>query len=192
MVTNKLTDFDLLLLLKSGDHSAYAEIYDRYQGLLYVFAYKRLKDREEAKDCIHELFMKLWSDREVISSEINLPAYLYTALRNRIINIINRQKVAGRYVESFQNFATQVNENNTTDHLLRHNDLNTFIEHEIANLHPRMRMVFELSRKANLSRSEIAAELAISEETVKSHIHGALKILKMKLSTLLVLLLIVH
>ncbi len=192
MTANKLTDIDLLLLLKNSDHAAYAEIYDRYHGLLYIFAYKRLKNREEAKDCIHELFMKLWSDREKISADINLPAYLYTALRNRIINFITRQKVAGKYIDSFKSFADQVNETNTTDHLLRHNELNTFIENEIASLHPRMRMVFELSRKTNLSRREIAVQLAISEETVKSHIHGALKILKVKLSTLLMLLLIIY
>ncbi|MNT58358.1 RNA polymerase sigma factor [compost metagenome] len=107
-------------------------------------------------------------------------------MRNRIINLIAHQKIATKYIDSFQEF---IQNNNTTDHLIRHNELATFIENEIANLHPRMRMVFELSRKANLTRKEIAGELAISEETVKSHMHGALKILKMKLEAIFFLML---
>lgn len=181
---NKYSDNDLLLFLKSGDHAAYAEIYDRYHGPLYVFAYKRLKNREEAKDGIHELFLKLWSDRENLSESINLPAFLYTALRNRIINIITRQKIAVKYIDSFISYADQLQRNDTTDHLIRHNELAAFIENEIASLHPRMRIVFEMSRKTHLTRREIAEQLAISEETVKSHMHGALKILKMKLGAL--------
>ena len=57
------TDAALLPLLQEGDREAYTEIYNRYHGLLYVFAYNRLKNREEAKDIIHELFLKLWLDR---------------------------------------------------------------------------------------------------------------------------------
>jgi RNA polymerase sigma-70 factor (family 1) len=190
--SNKFSDVELLCHLKNGNHAAYEEIYNRYNGPLYIFAYKRLKNREEAKDAIHELFLKLWSDREMISAAINLPAYLYTALRNRILNTITHQKVAGRYIDSFQKFAAQLNNTDTTDHLIRHNELNAFIENEISNLHPRMRMVFEMSRKTNLSRKEIAEQLSISEETVKSHMHGALKILKVKLGALFTLILFFH
>jgi len=181
---NSYSDNDLLRLLKASDHDAYTEIYDRFNGLLYIFAYKRLRNREEAKDSIHELFLKLWAERENISPAVNLPAYLYIALRNRIFNIIAHQKIATRYIDSFQNYVDHLQSTNTTDHLIRHNELASFIEHEIAALHPRMRMVFELSRKTNLSRKEIAMQLDISEETVKSHMHGALKILRLKLGSL--------
>ena len=180
---DKYSDADLLRLLRNGDQLAYSEIYNRYNGLLYVFAYRRLKDREEARDIIHELFLKLWADHETISESYVLAAYLYTALRNRIINVITHQKVAVRYLDSFTEYLSQSSYNNT-DFLVRHNDLASFIEKEIANLQPRMRKVFELSRKTNLTRKEIAAELNISEETVKSHMHAALKILKVKLGAL--------
>lgn len=38
-----IPDHELADLLKSGDRAAFTEIYDRYNGLLYVFAYKRLQ-----------------------------------------------------------------------------------------------------------------------------------------------------
>jgi len=177
------TDPELVALLKEGNQAAYTEIYDRYNGLLYVFAYKRLQDREEAKDLIHELFLKLWADHQDLDLNINVAAYLYTALRNRIINLIAHQKVATRYIDSFQFYLDGLG-NNNTDHLVRHNEMLAFIETEIANLNPRTQLVFELSRNSNLTRREIAEKMGISEETVKSHMHTALKILKAKLGPL--------
>jgi RNA polymerase sigma-70 factor (family 1) len=182
-----LSDNELLSLLRDGDHNAFTEIYDRYNGLLYVFAYKRLRDREEAKDIIHELFLSLWTNHQNLTLTTGLPGYLYTAVRNRIINTITHQKIATRYIDSFQHYLDG-NKNNNTDHLVRHKELAEFIEKEIEELPPKTRRVFELSRKTNLSRKEIATELQISEETVKSHMHSALKTLRVKLGSLFFLL----
>ncbi|WP_370630316.1 sigma factor-like helix-turn-helix DNA-binding protein [Pedobacter sp. D749] len=51
----------------------------------------------------------------------------------------------------------------------------------------KMREVFQLSRDSGKNRKEIARELGLSEETVKSHMHHALKILKARLGTMMVL-----
>src|ERR1700712_1843091 len=109
------TDAKLADLLRAGDHRAYTEIYDRYNGLLYVFAYKRLRDREEAKDIIHELFLAIWTNHESLELNQSLAAYLYSSVRNRIINIVVHQKIAKRYIDSFQYYIE-----NNTDHLVRH------------------------------------------------------------------------
>jgi RNA polymerase sigma-70 factor (ECF subfamily) len=66
------------------------------------------------------------------------------------------------------------------------------IEKEVAALPAKMRIVFELSRKANLTHREIAGQLDISEETVKKHIHHALKQLRVKLGILVYLYLSLH
>ncbi|MNX69237.1 RNA polymerase sigma factor [compost metagenome] len=94
------------------------------------------------------------------------------------------KKVSQRYLESFQTYLDT--EQNATDYLVRHNELSSLIEKEIAGLPHKMREVFELSRKTNLSRKEIAAELNLSEQTVKSHMHHALKILKAKLGPMVI------
>jgi RNA polymerase sigma-70 factor (family 1) len=184
---NSVSESALIELLSSGDHAAFTEIYDRYNGVLYVYTYKKIRDREEAKDLIHELFLYLWNNRENLKLVTSLPAYLFSSARNRIINMVTRQKVAERYIDSFQSFIDSFSASDT-DHLLRHNDLNAIIEAEIAALTPRMRQIFELSRKTNLTRKQIAEQLNISEETVKSQMHGALKILKTKLGALFFLL----
>lgn len=178
-----LSDEVLASLLKTGNRHAYTAIYNRYHGPLYIFAYNRLKDREEAKDIIHELFLKLWMEQSKLHLTGSLSAYLYTAVRNRIINSIAHQHIAHRYIDSFLSYIEEVNQQ-SADYLVRHNDLQAFIQKEIESLQPRMREVFELSRNTTLSRKEIAEKLGISEETVKSHMHHALKILKARLGDL--------
>src|SRR5690606_37320715 len=102
------TDETLLSLLQKHDREGYTEIYLRYHGILYVFAYNRLKNREEAKDIIHELFLKLWTDRTTLHITSRLSVYLYTAVRNPIINSLSPQQVANRYIDPFLSYLDQI------------------------------------------------------------------------------------
>jgi RNA polymerase sigma-70 factor (family 1) len=176
------TDKQLTEMLKHGDRLAYAEIYNRYKRLLYLFAFKRLGQKEEVWDMVHEVFLSLWLHHETLEISYTLSTYLHSAVRNKIANVIAHKQVSTRYLDSFKNFL-EVRTNNT-DHLVRHKELEAIIEKEIAALPEKMRLVFELSRKTNYTRKEIATELGLSEETVKSHMHQALKKLKIKLSSL--------
>ncbi len=178
-----LSDAELFALLCNDDHNAYTEIYDRYSGLLYVHAYKRIRDREEARDLIHELFTALWSKREQIILKTELSAYLYRAVRNRVIDLVNHQKMQASYINSFEGFLN--NGTNITDHSVRQKELNKLIEKEIAALPEKMQQVFNLSRNEYMSHKEISETLEISELTVRKQINNALKVLRPKLSKLL-------
>ncbi|MGX5819448.1 RNA polymerase sigma factor [Chitinophaga lutea] len=183
-----LSDMELVALLKEGDQRAYTEIYHRYKKLLYVFALKRLDDADECKDILHELFLAIWARRAELHITGSLSSYLYTAVRNRIIDLMAHREVSDQYMQSFQHYLDKGVSN--TDHLVRHKELLALIENEVAALPPRMRQVFELSRKTNYSRREIAEQLGLSEETVKSHLHHALRLLRGKLGFTMLSLLI--
>jgi len=183
------TDSELIALLREGDQAAYTVIYRRYFKLLYLHAFRKLGNEENAKDVIQEIFTVLWVKREEIG-QTNLAAYLYTSVRNRIIDLYSRQQVAGKYVQSIQKFAETYHE--ATDHLVRERDMSALIEKEIQALPPRMREIFELSRKGNLSHKEIAEHLDISEHTVATQVTRALKTLRVKLGIFTFILLILN
>jgi RNA polymerase sigma factor (sigma-70 family) len=65
--------------------------------------------------------------------------------------------------------------------LIRENDLLALIEKEIAALPEKMRVVFELSRKESMNRKEISEHLGLPENTVKTNMYRALKMLYRKL-----------
>jgi len=179
---NALSDAELLTLLKDSDRDAFAAIYERYFSALYLHAYNRLRDNGEAKDMVQELFAQLWEKRETGDLKTNLSNYLYTAVRNRVLNALAHQQVRSKY---FQSLLLVVDPSQSiTDHRARERQLAAIIEKEVQALPPKMREVFELSRKANLTYKEIAGALDITEQSVRSHVKGALKILRVKLGIL--------
>ncbi|MDR3697045.1 RNA polymerase sigma-70 factor [Mucilaginibacter sp.] len=179
---NSLSDHELTGLLKTGDRAAFTEIYQRYKWVLFLHALKRIRDREQAKDIIQELFTTLWDRRNDLELRTHLSGYLYTSVRNRIIKSFAHQQVESDYINSLGASVNQ--ENCVTDHKVRQSNLAALIEKEINELPEKMREVFLLSRKQNLSHKEIAFQLGIEESTVKRQISNALKILRVKLGLL--------
>ncbi|NEU07978.1 RNA polymerase sigma-70 factor [Flavihumibacter sp. R14] len=187
---NILSDLELASLLKEGDRAAFTEIYDRYIFVLLNHAYNKTRDRELAKDMVQEVFTMLWSMRESLQLNTNVSGFLYTSIRNTILNQIAHKGVQGKYLESLLKFSEQGQ--TITDHLIREKQFGELIEKEIAALTPKMRTVFELSRKEHLSHKEIAEKLQISEQTVSKHVTNALHILRVKLGIFVYLLWIIH
>ena len=177
-----LSDQELFDLLKSDDKIAFSEIYNRYKGPLYIHAFNKLRDKEDVRDIIQQLFSVLWIKRAEINLKTNLTGYLFAAVRNRVFKIIAHKNIASNYISSIQE-SIQTTEP-ITDHLVRENEFRKIIDREIALLPPKMREIFELSRKNYLSHKEIAEKLGISEQTVSKQVSNALKILRTKLSLL--------
>lgn len=180
---SSLSDLELTELLRKDDASAFTVIYNRHFDALYVHAYKRLQDRDDAQDVIHELFAHLWNKRKEFEVKGSLSAYLATAVRNKILDIISHQQVESKYVDSLQGFLDEGH--CITDHRVRERQMQELIEQGIAELPPKMREVFELSRKHQLSHKQIAEQLNLSEQTVRKQVNNALKILRVKLGLLL-------
>lgn len=182
------TDQELIALLKQGDHASFTEIYNRFKGPLYVHAYNKLRNTEEARDTVQDLFTRLWNGRETLAVHGDLISYLYTSVRNGVFRQVERKGLASNYISSIQQSINSGN--NVTDHLVREHMLSAMIEKEIEALPPKMREVFLLSRKHNLSHKEIAEQLGISEPTVKKQVNNALKILRVKLGLFVYLLML--
>lgn len=174
-----LSDVQLMDLLKDGNHAAFTEILKQYTPLLINFAYKRVADLPLAEDLVHDVFVYLWEKRTQIQLNKGLAPFVFTATRNRILDHFKRQKISQRYIENFRHFLSH--EHNTADYLIRHRDLEALIEREIAALPENMRKVFELSRKSYMNSQEISVQLNMPENSVKSNMQRALRILKRRL-----------
>lgn len=177
-----MSDATLTDLLKSGDRLAFEEIYHRFKFILHNHAWQKTRNEEEAKDAIQEVFATLWARRESIHIGSNLAGYLYSSVRNHILNTIAHKEVQDKYITSIRKFTEE--QTVITDHKVRENLLTALIEKEIAALPPRMREVFELSRKHHLSHKEIAQIMGTTEQTVKKQMTIALKTLRKKFGLL--------
>ncbi|ODS83531.1 MAG: RNA polymerase subunit sigma-70 [Cytophagaceae bacterium SCN 52-12] len=176
-------DQALITLLKEGDEPAFAELHSRYKAVLFIHAYRMLGSEDEAKDVVQELFTTLWTRRSDIPAISSLGSYLYSAVRNKVLDCIARKKTEEKYMRSLALFMEEGE--NITEKEMREKELARLVEREISLLPERMREIFELSRYENRSYKEIAEELNISDKTVKKQVSNALIILRKKLDVAL-------
>lgn len=175
----KISDQELILLLKAQDEGAYTEIYVRHWHSLYLHAYKILEDEDEAKDVIQELFIALWDKSDHLEIKTNLRAYLYVSARHRILNHIRKNKIGTAFIDTIAESLNDVD--NSTIESISERELIAIIDEEINLLPPRMKQVFEMSRKEMMSNKEIAARLGTSESTIKKQISNSIKQLRTNL-----------
>lgn len=183
-------DLQFASLLQGGDEFAYAEIFKRYNSLLYTFAFKRIRDEDEAKDIVQDVFLKLWQNRESLVLHTSLSSYLYRAVLNQLLNRLKHITLHQDHIESFQIFMND--KSLQTDYRIREKDMQALIQLEVAALPPRMREVFTLRSQEGLSNREIAEQLGLSEQTIETHMKRALKVLRSRLSIAITLLSVMY
>ncbi|SDF76017.1 RNA polymerase sigma factor [Chitinophaga filiformis] len=179
-----LTDNELVTLLDNGEVAALEEIYLRYWGLLYQHARKMLHDDALAQDIVQDLFTALLTGMGRLNVHAPLDLYLYRAIRNRVIDNFDRSVNRQKYIDAVGKVYRCGRYD--TDEMVLANEMKHRIEQAVADMPPKMREVFELSRESYMSRKEIADAINVSEGTVKTQMTRALKILRSKLTVLFV------
>lgn len=161
-----ISDTELLLTyLSQKDNRAYRHLYSVYYTALKTLACYYVKDEEVAADLVQEVFVSLLEVPHRFETADEVKYFLYSALKNRCISYFRKQKVRDKYRlsvlradEPLEHFWEKVLEEDVYAHLMA----------AIETLPPQCRLVMQLSLQG-LKISEIAAQLHISEETVKDH-----------------------
>jgi RNA polymerase sigma-70 factor (ECF subfamily) len=175
-ISSKEIEKDLVVRLIRGDESAFCELYAVYKNRLFYFAMKYLKSKELAEDICQDVFIVIWQTRKFINPSLPFSSYLYTIVRNRILNLlrnIDAEKKLKEYI-----FSQAIDYSDDIYNQLAEKDFWNLIASAMSNLTEKQRKIFDMSRNKLMSHKEIAAELNISPHTVQAHISAALKILQ--------------
>lgn len=168
--------------LRCGSHEAFDQLYDIYADLLYGFTLDLTKSPSEAKDVLQETFLRVWINRDNISSEYPFKAYLYKIARNLILNSFRKQTNSIAFEDYICSEEYQTNADNNTDKEIYFDEFCRNLEEAKGKLPDRQKQIFELSREQGMSIAEIAEELNLSEQTIKNQLTLALKTLRETLS----------
>lgn len=182
-IDENTSDEVLLAKLKKTNRKAFILVYERYHKILYAVSYQYLRDGGRAQDVVQDVFTKLWEERGSIEVRTNLKSYLYSMVRNHILNIIkreNRQVISDYDIEretlaDTDNLLETLAERELTDTLYR----------AIDSLPKQKRSVCLLKMQDGMSNREIAEKLDISENTVKKHYSKSLVMLRSILKKML-------
>lgn len=171
-----LNDTDLGIKVRAGNQKAFREIYDRYHIQMYYIAKKYLKSSDLAEDAVQDIFIKLWEKREKIDKTKSLKGFLFTMLRNHVLNMIRDKK---KDIVSMADLnEEQLPKQNTTEDEIVYNEYHDILIEGLKELSDRKREVFELRTLKGHSNSEVAKLLNINIRTVKTHFYNSSKFIK--------------
>lgn len=170
--------------IADGDEQAFVEIYNKYHGILYSLSLAMLKDKSSAIDAVQWVFTRLWEHREVIAINTSIRNYLYTMTKHYLLNITKSQNTK---IKAHYRYAQQAPECEPSPvHMLESKEIAEYLERALMILPARKRDIVQLKRQG-LSNEEIATELNISINTVKSQYRESIKLLKSLLRDLTII-----
>ncbi|MDH6307048.1 RNA polymerase sigma factor (sigma-70 family) [Parabacteroides sp. PF5-5] len=86
-ITNTIEESSLWEKFLKGDDKAYAYFYKKYMESLFSYGMRFTSDRELVKDCIQDIFVKIYSNRSNLKQTDNVKLYLFIALKNTLFNV---------------------------------------------------------------------------------------------------------
>lgn len=160
--------------LREGSQQAFRRIFEQYHARMCHFAAKMLSDSGESEDVVQEAFIKMWEHRMHFETMDALRAFLYTTIRNRCLNIYKHAKVVRKYGDLLQPPP------DTADAIgyLIEAEVVQDVNKAVNQLPPGCRNVLHLSYFEGLRNKDIAEQLNVSVNTVKTQKQRALQLLR--------------
>ena len=175
--------------LKTGGIQLFEEAYKMFYSVLYNYALTITKEQTMAEDAVSEVFLKIWEGRENIVIQESLKLYLFRSVYNQCLNMLKHVSVQNKYRDFFLHHPP-LNEYDSDYPLsgVLENEINDILHKTMEQLPEQCRKVFTMSRIDGMKHEEIAKELGISINTVRTHIHRALEKLRNELKDFLIFL----
>lgn len=176
-----LSDQELMKLVQDGDFSRAAEIFDRYSGRIYNFAYRFLKNSEAAEDATQEVFVKMMKYAKQFHGDAKLSTWLFSITANLCRDYL--RKAENKHKEGEETLLTlPANQSYSPERNLEMRQNEERVQKALQSLTPEQREAILLSRYQGLSYAEIAQIAGCSEGAVKTRVFRAMETLKKLLS----------
>lgn len=169
---NPDTDISLMSLLKNGDARAYKTIFDSYYKRLFAFSLQYVKDKYIAEEIVENVFFVLWKKRTKVDKIKKLKPYLYSMVRNASLDHLKKKK-------KFEPLDIEKHESlDLKKQFIIEEETHAILFQALETLPKKCRKVFELSCIEKVKYKDIAEDLQISINTVKSQRARAIQLLK--------------
>lgn len=183
-ITNNITDEVLFEKIQAGDVKAFDVLFMRYYPLLCAYA-KQFVDFDDGQEIVQDVMVWFWENSSMQVIESSPKNYLFRAVKNRCLTLINRNELKQRVVSSM--YENQQSQYEDPDFYIVE-ELTRNIENALSRLPETYREAFEMNRFQSMTYNEIAEKLNVSSKTVDYRIQQALKLLRVELKDYLPLL----
>ncbi len=170
---------ELFTRISQGDEAAFTQVFYYYEPRIFPFLVKLTDSKQLAEEIVQELFLSLWLKKESAAGIENPRAYIFRMAANKATNWIKKEAIKARHETNV--VATLKDDYNTAEDTLAIKEIQEVVNKAVEELPPQQKIVYKLNRQEGLRNEEIAAQLNISEKTVKNHLTEALKTIRQHL-----------
>ena len=168
----------LLLAFQGGDTNAFSKLYDLNINILFSYGCKLTTDRELLKDCIHDVFVKMYAKKEELCHVENFKSYLFISLRNRLCDEVRKRLyVSDAKVEELNPVSCEDVENDYLEREREHVN-NKLVKHLLSQLSPRQREALILYYIEKRKYEDICQIMNMNYQSVRNLMHRGLSKLK--------------
>ncbi len=164
--------------LKYGDDHSFSLIYNSHIDKLYSYGIHLGFHSEECKDAIQDVFYKLYLSSENLSRVNNIAAYLFTSLKNRLIDMSRKDSRIQKVELINQSFSIDVTILDDIIDAEKAVLLKNKVEELLASLTPQQREAVYLRYMHDLNYTEISELLDINPDSARKLMFRAMKKLR--------------
>ena len=162
-------------LFLEGDDQAYSWIYTHYIQVLYNYGLQITPDSEIVKDCIQDVFVKIYKAKKKLTVPQNPKVYLMIALKNNIYNTFNQERLQKNYAFSLYQTEEQLTvKNEFIDQEARNEEMNN-IKRMMKILTPRQREVIYYRFIEELSYDDICQIMGLNYQSAYNLLQRSLQ-----------------
>ncbi len=169
-------DADLVARMADGDRKAMSELYARHSSILLGLAVRIVRDRREAEDLLHDVFLEAWRAAKTFDPKRGrVRTWLAIRMRSRALDLQKSARVSRNAGDAGLETLVDDGASASPDHAR--------VRAALAELGPDQRRVLELAYFEGLSCTEIAEKIAIPVGTVKSRLAAGLDRLRSEIGS---------
>lgn len=170
----------LILLLAEDNRQAFDCVYDIYVRRLLSYSRRYIRNEYEAEDAVQEVFVSLWNNRKKLRGTKSVGPYLFTALRNRILDFY-KARLNTPLFEDYMNSQKEYTDEEPQKNI-EYEEFKSQILTIINELPPTQGKVVMMSKLYGMSNGDIAEALHLSANTIKNALSAGLKTLRGRLT----------
>ena len=171
--TNNSTE-TLFASFQAGNMAAFSQLYDLHINILFNYGLKLTIDKELLKDCIHDIFVKLYTKRDELGTIDNLKSYLFISLKNKLCDELRkRMYMSDTAVEDVNAVAPTDVEDDYMEEEQRKNEF-SLVKRLLDQLSPRQREALTLYYIEEKKYEDICEIMNMNYQSVRNLMHRGL------------------
>lgn len=164
----------------SGNDEAYALIYEKYARVLFAFGLQITSDRELVKDCIHDIFIKIYRNRTSLNTTDNIRFYLFTTLKNSLYDTYRKNTIKIQQIDELADTIFASEESVEEKYIVREKDKNNqnLINQMMSQLTDRQKEAVYYRFIEGMSIEEISQNMDMTYQSVQNLLQRSIQKMK--------------